>query len=219
MTVHLAGTPLSSALRRHLRSNITVAVGDGVGAPHRIDDGTSLWAVLSSVAREIGGIRLVLGWLPSAPTGIEADAFADIVALMPGWGVRDVLTAPNARFVPARLSATPAMLRDILRPAVLLARLVRRGNMFHFSTEVSWQRGLVDAGTPVLAIIEDDAPCADAGPPLPSDAVHVVGCSVGGPATVDSPAPEPIHQALAARQRRDEVSSTSADANSTVPVT
>ena len=79
------------------------------------------------VAREVGGIRLVLGWLPTPLTGLEVDAFAEVVALMPGWGVRDVLRHPNARFAPTRLTWFTALLAGPLRPDLLLTRLGRRG--------------------------------------------------------------------------------------------
>src|SRR5829696_5620264 len=93
----------ASVLGEVLRPGMTVAVGDGVGA---IRDG----AALSAVARDVGSLRLVLGWLPAPIVGIDPDCFADVVALMPGWGVRDVLSSPKAHFVPTRLAAIPALL-------------------------------------------------------------------------------------------------------------
>src|SRR6185312_14243509 len=125
---------------------MTVALGDGVGAPRCLDDGTSVCAALSAVARDIGGVRLVLGWLPSPIPGLEADAFAEVVAIMPGWGVRTILSSPTAHFVPTRLSSVPSLMGGVLRPDVLITRVVDQAGRFHFSTEVSWQREVVDAG-------------------------------------------------------------------------
>jgi hypothetical protein len=156
---------------------MTVALGDGVGALRCLDDGTSVGAVVSAVARDVGSVRLVLGWVPTSLDGIEADAFAEIVALMPGWGVRKVLLSPTVRFVPARLSGIPPLLTGVLRPDVLVTRVAERGGRLHFGTEVSWQRGLVDAGVPVLAVLDDTSPCADAGPPLDPGVVQVSGRS------------------------------------------
>lgn len=175
---------------------MTVALGDGVGAPGCLDDGTSIAAALSEVAAEVGDVRLVLGWLTAPLDGLVTEAFADIVTLMPGWGVRNILAAPNARFVPTRLSAIPALLRDTLRPDVLIARVVPLGWCFQFSTEVSWQRALVEAGVPVLAVV-DNGPCADAGAPLPTDSVQVIGRCHGGPSTHPPRRPDPVHEALA----------------------
>ena len=176
---------------------MTVALGDGVGAPRCTDDGTSVSATLSTQARELGGVRLVLGWLTSPLDGIEPDAFAEIVALMPGWGVRDILATPTAHFVPTRLSAIAALLSGTLRPDVLITRVVERENHLHFGTEVSWQREIVDAGTVVLAIVDRNASCADAGPPLDPRGVRVIAYSGDGPADMPSPSPDPVHEALA----------------------
>jgi len=175
---------------------MTVALGDGVGALRSADDGTSVCAALSALAAELGDVRLVVGWLTAPLDGLVAEAFSEVVALMPGWGVRDILTSPNARFVPVRLSAIPALLRDALRPDVLVTRLVGDDGRYLFATEVSWQRELVEAGVPALGVIGDGA-CADAGPPLPDSAVHVVGRCGDAPLTTAARAPQPVHEALA----------------------
>ena len=174
-----------------------VALGDGVGSLRDLDDGTSVCAALSAVAREIGSIRLVLGWLPAPPVGLDADAFADVVALMPGWGVRDVLRNPSARFLPTSLAGIPALLDGPLRPDVLITRLVRRGGALRFSTEVSWQRELVEAAVPVLGILDTTAPAASAEKPLNPDRITLVGSSGDGPLRAPQRDPEPVHDALA----------------------
>jgi hypothetical protein len=187
----------AAALRAQVRPGGTVAIGDGVGALRCLDDGTSVGAVISDVARDVGSVRLILGWIPTPLVGIDADAFGEIVALMPGWGLRTVLAGPTARFVPTRLSGIRQLLTGVLRPDVLVTRVAERGGRLHFGTEVSWQRGLVDAGVPVLAIVDDSSPCADAGPPLDRAVVHVSGRSGEGPAGMTQKVPEPVHDALA----------------------
>jgi acyl-CoA hydrolase len=190
-------TQFTAALREHLRPGMTVALGDGVGALRCTDDGTSVSATLSAFARELGGLRLVLGWLPSPLDCIDADAFAEVVALMPGWGVRDVLATPTACFVPTRLSGIAKLLSGPLRPDVLITRVVERERRLQFGTEVSWQREIVDAGTTVLAVVDRNAPCADAGPPLDRATVRVIAHSVEGPVEVPTADPDPVHEALA----------------------
>jgi hypothetical protein len=197
MTAGLTADDFTAAMRAVLRPGMTVALGDGVGALRCLDDGGSVGAMLSAAAGEVGSVRLVLGWLPAPVEGLDADAFAEVVALMPGWGVREVLRSPKARFLPTRLSAIPALLADVLRPDVLLTRLVRRGGVLQFGTEVSWQRTLIDNGTRTLAVIDTSAPAADAGPPLDPLAVEVLGAVGSGPARVPQREPEPIHDALA----------------------
>jgi hypothetical protein len=191
-----AASNLRDALRATLHRGGTIALGDGVGALSAFDDGSRIGEVLSAAATEIGDIRLVLGWLPTRLDGIEAGAFADVVILMPGWGARTVLADKAARFVPTPLSGIPALIHGTLRPDVLLTRLTERGGALHFSTEVSWQRMLIDRGTPVLAILDDTAPAAssDAVPPA---CVRIVAAAARGPAEVPIKVPTPIHDAVA----------------------
>lgn len=188
---------LATALRALLRPGMTVALGDGVGAVRTLDDGSSVGATLSEIARECAPVHVVLGWLPAAVDGLDADAFGDVVALMPGWGVRDVLRTPTASFVPTRLSAIGAVLAGRLRPDVLITRLVERGGGLHFATEVSWQRELVNAGVPVLAIVDGAAPMASAVPALDPALVTPAGRSSDGPVRLPPKAPEAVHDALA----------------------
>jgi hypothetical protein len=193
--VHLTG--LTSALAQTLRPGMTVALGDGVGALRTLDDGSQVAAVISAASRESGRVRLVLGWLAAPPDGLEPDAFGDIVALMPGWGARDMLRAPTARFLPTSVAAMPTLLSGPLRPDLLITRLAARDGALRFSTEVSWQRQLIDAGVPTLAIVDESAPAADAGKPLSDSDVRVVGRTSDGPLQLPAKPPEPIHEALA----------------------
>src|ERR1700721_329397 len=108
MTAGLAEAGLTAALRDALRPGMTVALGDGVGALRCLDDGGSVGAALSAAANQVGSVRLVLGWLPAPIDGLDAEAFADVVALMPGWGVREGLRSRRARFLPRRRGPIPA---------------------------------------------------------------------------------------------------------------
>jgi acyl-CoA hydrolase len=197
MTAGLTAADFTTALRAVLRPGMTVALGDGVGALRCLDDGGSVGAALSAAAGEVGSVRLVLGWLPAPIDGLDAEAFAEVVALMPGWGVREVLRSPKARFLPTRLAAIPALLADVLRPDVLLTRVVRRDGLLQFGTEVSWQRAVIDTGTETLAVVDTSAPAADAGPALDQSNVEVLGTVGSGPARAPERDPEPIHDALA----------------------
>jgi acyl-CoA hydrolase len=197
MTAGLTAANFTAALHAALRPGMTVALGDGVGALRCLDDGGSVGAALSAVASEVGSVRLVLGWLPAPIDGLDADAFADVVALMPGWGVREVLRSPKARFLPTRLAAIPALLADVLRPDVLLTRVAHRDGLLQFGTEVSWQRAVINSGTKTLAVIDTSAPAADAGPALDPSAVEVLGTVGSGSARIPERDPDPIHEALA----------------------
>src|ERR1700689_383540 len=172
MTKGLTAAALTHVLRAALRPGMTVPLGDGGGAVGCLDDGGSVGAALSAAGSEVGSVRLVLGWLPAPIDGLDADVFADVVALMPGWGVREVLRSPKARFLPTRLAAIPALLADVLRPDVLLTRVVRRDGLLQFGTEVSWQREVINNGTRTLAIVDTSAPSADAEPALDASRVE-----------------------------------------------
>ena len=197
MTARLTEAGLTGALRDALRPGMTVALGDGVGALHCLDDGGSVGAAVSAAAGQVGSVRLVLGWLPAPIDGLDADAFADVVALMPGWGVREVLRCPKARFLPTRLAAVPALLTDVLRPDLLLTRLARRDGVLQFSTEVSWQRAVMNSGTRTFAVVDTSAPAADAEPALDPSGIEVLGTASTGPARIPQRDPEPIHDTLA----------------------
>ncbi|WP_328363975.1 acetyl-CoA hydrolase [Mycobacterium sp. NBC_00419] len=192
----MTAADLTAALRAAVPAGGTIAVGDGVGTLTGLDDGSSVGAVLSAAAREIGGVRLILGWVPGVMTDLDVTAFADVVVLMPGWGMRAVLKNPGARFVPTALTGIDSLLHTTLRPDALLTRLTLRNNAFRFCTEVSWQRTLIDTGVTVLAVLDEQAPaagadCIDAG------ALHVIGHTSRGPVEVPGRAPEAIHDALA----------------------
>jgi acyl-CoA hydrolase len=187
---------LTAAFRAELRPGMTVALGDGVGVVGRLPDSSTVCEALSAAAREMGGISLVVGWLPEPAEGLVAEAFDRVAVLMPAGGARDLLQSANTRFVPARFSAWPSLLSGALRPDVLVTRLVERDGTLHYGSEISYQRALVDAGVRVLAVIDDETPMASAEPPLDRDQVRVVARSSAGPARHHRE-PAPVHEELA----------------------
>lgn len=192
----MTDTALVKIFKAVLRPGMTVALGDGAGIVGRLHDGSAVCAALSAAASELGSIRLVVGWLPAPADGLDADAFDEVSVLMPGGGARRLLASPATRFVPARFSAWPALLAGPLRPDVLVTRLVEHAGEFHFGSEVSYQRSLVDLGVPVLAVIDDNTPFASAEPPVDVEQVRVIGRSSTGPAHHHRE-PDPIHEQLA----------------------
>jgi acyl-CoA hydrolase len=175
---------------------MTVAVGDGFGAPRTVS------AELSRAAARAGGVRLILGWVPKADPDLDFAAFADVRTVMPGWGLRDGVAAGLVRFAPVRLSAVPALLHGPWRPDLLVASLVPGGGGYAFGSEVSWQRAAIDAGATVAAVVSRGAPRADAGEPLDAGRVAVVGEETAPPGVLRDTPPQPEHEEIARRVAR-----------------
>lgn len=175
-----------------VRPGMTVAFGDGFGAPR------SVAAELSRAAARAGGVRLILGWVPQRLPGLDYAAFADVRTVMPGWGLRDGVAAGLVRFPPVRLSAVPALLHGPWRPDLLVTSLVPgSGGGYAFGSEVSWQRAAVGAGATVAAVVAHRYPRADAGEPLRPESVIVVGETGEPPGALRETAPLPAHVAIA----------------------
>jgi acyl-CoA hydrolase len=176
-----------------IRPGMTVAVGDGFGAPRAVS------AELTRAAARAGGVRLILGWVPRADPDLDFAAFADVRTFMPGWGLRDGVAAGLVRFPPVRLSAVPALLHGPWRADLLVASLVPVGGGYAFGSEVSWQRAAIGAGATVAAVISRGAPRADAGGPLDRDRVVVVGEEKEPPGVLRGTPPTPEHEEIARR--------------------
>ncbi len=97
------GSPVipSAGLEDLITSGARVAVSDGVGTPR------SVFTELSAAARRVGGVRLVLGWMPASDENLDLSAFADVRALMGGWGLRRAIDTGQAHYLPAALGAAP----------------------------------------------------------------------------------------------------------------
>ena len=193
MTVDFA-----SRLRGTLRPGMTIAFGDGVGGLRALDDGTSVLGEISRAAKEAGGVRLILGWSPLPLEDLQPDAFTEVITLMPGWGARGLTASAVTRSIPTSMSAIPALLAGPLRPDLLITRMAAHGGTLSFSTEVSWQQGLIDAGIPVWAVVDGSAPAASAvRRGIEGADIDVVGACGDGPAPMPGRAPEAVHEALA----------------------
>lgn len=187
------GGPLERALAELVAPGSRIAVSDACGLPY------VLAGPLNRVAARAGGVRLVLGWVPGPAPAVDPGAFADIRTVVGGPGLRALMESGAARRVPARLSATPALLAGPLRPDLLLATVVADPDGYRFGAESSWMRGLAASGVPVAAVVSTSAPHAEAGPPLPDVTVlGVVDGPAGAPHAIGTPPPTPADEAIAA---------------------
>jgi acyl-CoA hydrolase len=188
-----------------VRPGMTIALGDGFGAP------LGICGELAAAAAGSGGVRLVLGWMPRMSADLDFAAFADARTCMPGWGLRTGIDAGLVSFAPVRLSAVPALMHGPWRPDLLVTTLVPAragsggrsagggGGGWAFGTEVSWQRAAIAAGARVAAVVSRQAPHADAGEPLPADQVTVIGETGSPPGAMAEPRLVPAHEAIADR--------------------
>ncbi len=183
----------SASVAALVRPGALVAFADGIGSP------LSVAAELSSAALAAGGVRLLLGWMPTPFSGIDFAAFTDVRTVMPGWGLRHAVDAGLVRALPVRLSAVPALLHGPLRPDVLVAAVVPhpRGG-YCFGPEVSWLRTAVAAGATVAGVLSPGYPRCDAGTPLPDGQVVIVAETPDPPAALNFSAPLAEHRAIAA---------------------
>ncbi len=172
---------------------MTVALGDGFGAPREV------FRELSLAAARHGDVRLVLGWMPVAARGLDFAAFADVRTYLPGWGLRAMTESGQVNAASVRLSAMPAMLHGPWRPGLLVTTLVEVPGGYAFGTEVSWQRAAIAAGARVAAIVSRRAPHADAGRPLPAGQVIVIGQSHQPPGDLPPAVLGQEHEAIAER--------------------
>ncbi len=175
-----------------IRPGTVIALGDGIGSPRGI------FAELSAVAMASGGVRLLLGWMPSEVFDLDFAAFDDVRTVMPGWGLRRAAEAGLVRALPVRLSAVPALLDGPLRPDVLVTAVVPRPDGgLGFGTEVSWQRAAVAAGAAVAGVLAPGYPCCDGGPALPDDRITIIGETAVRPAALAFSEPLAEHRAIA----------------------
>lgn len=178
-----------AALADLVRPGARVAVADGTGTPR------AAFAALSALARS-RPLSLLLGWMPGPVEDLDHAAFTDVRTLMPGWGLRPGTEAGLVRAVPCRLSAAPALVAGPLRPDVLVVGVVEGPFGLCLGSEVSWVRAVIDAGTPIAAVVDDALPRAAAGAPLPDAQTFVVGRVHQGPHAIPTTAPSTAHRAV-----------------------
>ncbi|MCW2884362.1 MAG: acetyl-CoA hydrolase [Streptosporangiaceae bacterium] len=182
-----------TSLETLLRPGMTVALSDGVGMPRG-----EVLRELSAAAARVGDIRLFLGWCPCTPEGLDLAVFTDISTIMGGYGLRKAIDAGWIRYLPARLGAVPALLRDVIRPDVLIASVTSSEGGYRFTSEVAWMRAATRSGA-TIAGVPRPGPCCDAGPPIPPERLFLLDSRSDGPGEVAWPEPSDQQRAIAER--------------------
>jgi acyl-CoA hydrolase len=180
-----------------LHTGCRVAVADGCGAP------TQLGAALAAAAREVGGVRLLLGWSVTTPVDVsDAVAFPDVRTVMGGYTLRAPLRDGRVRSLPVRLGGVPRLLAGAWRADVLVAALRPGAGGLVFGSEIGWMRAAVDAGATVLAEVNHGLPDSSDGVPVPPDQVVVVAETEHPPHQFTVSPPGDVADAIAARVAR-----------------
>jgi acyl-CoA hydrolase len=181
----------------HVRADCRVAIADGCGAP------VALGKPLAAAAREVGGVRVLLGWSLTAPIDLDdTDAFADVRTVMSGYALRAAVREGRVRSLPIRLGSVPALLASTWQPDVLVAGLRPGANGLVFGSEVGWMRAAVESGATVLAEVNHGLPDASDGVPVPDGQVVVVAESDQPPNAYTSAAPTDVALAIATHVAR-----------------
>ena len=178
-----------------LEPGMCVALGDGCGTPQ------GLHADLTRAAGSVGGVSLVLGWVPRALPALDTTAFAEVRCVVGGPGVRADVDAGRVRLMPTRLSAVPALLAGPLRPDLLVVGLVRDPDGLRLGSESAWMRRLIEnTDVPVAGAVSTAAPHSDAGSPFADErfaVLHEVHSALGAPQEVATPPPDPVDLSIA----------------------
>lgn len=179
-----------------IRPGNTVALADGVGSP------TMVLGDLSRAAALAGDVKLLLGWTLGSLDALDVGAFGRVNTTMSGFALRKLVDDGAVSYLPVRLGSVPSLIRDVLRPDVLVASVVRGHDGYRFGSEVAWLPAAVDAGAVVAAVERPALPACDAGPPLPADRVVVIGTAGDPPLQMPPPAVSDDHRTIGERIAR-----------------
>jgi len=183
---------LAARLSAMLPTGGRVAVGDGAGTPH------AAWDEVLVLLDERPDVSVLLGWWFRAPAADAALDAARAKTLVSGFGMRRLIDAGKVGFVPSRLGAAPTLLSGPLRCDVLLTTLRPTTRGFAFSTEVAWERAVIDAGAAVAAVVAPRAPAIPTGPDLEAASVTILLETEAAPEPFEATASTDAQRAVAA---------------------
>jgi len=168
-------TTPSADLSAMLPQGGRLAIGDGAGTPREV------WDAVLELVHERPDVSLLLGWWFQPPSSHEGLDATRVKTLVSGFGMRRLIDKGHVGFIPSRLGAAPTLLQGALRADVLLTSLRPSASGFSFTTEVAWERAVVDAGGAVAAVVRPNAPEISSGPELPVADVRVLAESDARP--------------------------------------
>lgn len=180
-----------------LQPGMRVVIGDGAGAP------TDLLGPLSRAAATVGDVSLLLGWCLSLPDDFDPGAFREVRTVMGGFALRGLVRQGSVRYAPERYTAVPALLHGPLRPDVALVAMRPGVDEWHWGSEVSWMRALLDLPDLRVLVEENDAlPAASDEPAVPHGRGTVVARSHRLPVPAEANPPSDVHRLIATHVAR-----------------
>jgi len=157
------------ALRSLLSRDCLVLIGDGAGAPR------GLLPELAAAARDVGGVRLLVGWCFGDWDDVaDREAFTSVRTVMGGYGMRRLISNGRVEYLPSRMAAMPALLAGPLRPDVAVVALRPDGAGLNHTTEVSWMAAAIDHARVVVGVDDRRSPITSAESPIPTERVALM---------------------------------------------
>lgn len=188
--------PSDAGLDRWVRAGSTVVLADGVGSPVGLCD------ELSEVARAVGDVRLILGWLPELPHGLQLDAFADVRSFLPGRALQPAIASGAVRYVPSYLSGVPALFATTWRPDLVVLSVRPTSHGLGLGSEVSWIAAAAGAARACVAELNAALPSAVRSDVLGGVDITVVAEVERPPVVVPSAPVDAVFEQIAAETVR-----------------
>ncbi len=139
-----------------------LAYADGLDSPRSPPD-----VVLKAAGSQEKTADLLMGWTLE-PRRWLSDPDHRGRTIMAGYGLAGPVAEGRIAYLPARLSAMPALLVDVLRPDVAVVTGVRRGSTLVFGMSAGW--GVAAARAARTVVVELDPDGLDlGGPEIPGD--------------------------------------------------
>ncbi len=178
------------AVATHTPPGGRVAIADGAGSPR------SVLPAVAAAAGDVGGLQAFCGWCLGEGWDALDHPDVDVAAFMGGYGMRRMLRAGRARYLPLRLGAVPAVVQSALRPDVFVVAGRIDGSSFVLGSEVGWSPAAIESGAKVVLVDDPLLPRSPGGGRFPLDGVVEVVEVARGPVAVPLPEVDDLSVAL-----------------------
>ena len=144
-----------------------LAYADGFDSPR-----SSPAVVAAAGGADPDDVEVLLGWTPQ-PCDWLSSATLRGRTVMGGYALAGAVADGRLRYVPARLSAVPRLIRQTFRPDIAVVSGVRRGSELVFGLSVGWGPAAAHAAAGVVVEVDEDG-LDLGGPPIPGSIVATI---------------------------------------------